>query len=679
MTFLKGAIGTLCFVILSTIALGQKDYTKEADLIFQAESYYAALDAYKKAYAKEKKQTEKARILYRIGECYRLMQDAPQAEIWYMKAEAAEYNDPELKLHFGDVLMKQGRYDEALAKYREALNSGNREIKEMAETGIASCEKAVFMAKNPARYMVRNEVQLNTKFMDFSAYFADKKLESIVFTSSRPNSGGNGLDPINGESYTDIYLSQRDNKGKWSAPVPLGITVNSEANEGSPFLDSKYSEMYFTRCGVQKNRAFGCQIYKSRSQGQSWAEPELLDFGIDDTTAAGHPVAIDDETILFSSDIKGGQGGKDLWIIRYEKKTKQWGPPTNLGSDINTPGNEMFPYLHQNGNLYFASDGHEGMGALDIFVAEKKGEMKWGKPQNLGAPINSPANDFAIIYEDDNDRGFFSSDRDGGKGGDDIYSFRMPPLIFKLEGTVTDIETKEPLGNVKVQLVGTDGTVGEVRTDPTGHYVFEARDNEERYIIENTSYTVEVTAMEEPAANGNRYLSAKGQETTVGLKESTAFIKDFALQCASCVSEIPMPQVFYPLGEWTLRVDEEVNSKDSLEFLYNVLVENPTIIIELAAHTDTRGSDKSNQILSQKRAETCVQYLAERGIDPARMVPVGYGESRPKITDEVINSLGSEQEREAAHAKNRRTVFSVLSFDYVPKSNGETAPEEKTN
>jgi len=671
MIYLRGLLGALCFVLISTVVFGQKNFTKEADLIFQAESYYAALDAYKKAYSKEKKQEEKARILFQVGECYRLMQNSEQAEVWYGKAEAASYEDPMMLVRIGDILRKQGKYDEAMGRYREALAKGSGAHTSAAELGVKSCEKAVTLEKNAARYVVRNEVQLNSKYYDFSPVYADKKLESIMFTSSRPGSGGNGIDEIYGESFSDVYRSERDNKGKWSSPQPLSETINSEANEGSIFLDSKYSTMYFTRCGYDKNKQHGCQIYQVRAQGKDWGEPELLDFGIDDTTSAGHPVALDDDLILFSSDMYGGQGGKDLWYIRYEKKTKMWGPAVNLGPEINTPGNEMFPYVHEDGSLFFASDGHIGMGALDIFKSEMKGEevedLNWGKPENVGAPINSSSNDFAIIWEEDKNRGYFSSDRPGGKGGDDIYSFMMPPLIFKLEGTVTDVDTKEPLGNVTVKLMGTDGSVGEVQTDATGHYEFEARENDERYVLENQSYTVEVSAIDPPASNGHKYLGAKGQETTVGLTESTAFIKDFALLCADCDKEIKMPLVLYDLGKWDLQVNDAVNSKDSLNYLYSILTENQTIIIELAAHTDTRGTDKANQVLSQKRAETCVNYLIERGIDPVRMVPVGYGEKRPIVSDAQIASLSTEQEREAAHQKNRRTVFQVLSFDYVPK------------
>ncbi|MEZ4721601.1 MAG: OmpA family protein [Flavobacteriales bacterium] len=679
MTYMRGALSTLCLIFITTVAISQKDWTEEADMTYQAGAYYGAIDVYKKAYSKEKKNSEKARILFRIGDCYRNIQDEAQAEVWYIKAEAAEYDNPELHVRMGDVLMKQGKYDEAVERYKKGLATSSGDIKREAENGVASCEKAIKLSKQPARYVVRNEAPLNTAYFDFSPYFADKKYQSIMFSSTRPGASGGSDDGITGEGFSDIFISERDNKGKWSAPVPIGETINSPANEGAPYMTDKFDQLYFTRCGYEKKKPFGCEIYTVRLQGRDWGEPELLDFGIDDTTAAGHAVALDEDIIIFSSDMYGGQGGKDLWMIKYDGGSKIWGPARNLGSSINTPGDEMFPYVHENGDLFFASDGHIGMGGLDIFKAPMKGESpkegSWGKPENMGAPLNSSANDFAIIFEPGagTDRGYFTSDRQvaGAKGKDDIYSFFMPGLIFALEGKVTDIETKEPLGNVLVRLLGTDGSVSEIKTDPTGAYSFEKKENDERYIAENTSYTIEVNGMEEKTTTDHRYLGAKGQETTVGLKESTKFVKDFQLQCADCEYEIPMPQVFYPLAKWDLVVDDKVNSKDSLDFLYQTLIDNPTIIIELAAHTDTRGNDKSNEILSQKRAQTCVDYLAGKGIDPARMVPVGYGESRPKITDEQIAAMGTEQEREAAHAKNRRTVFSVLSFDYVPKEQPE--------
>lgn len=674
---LRGALGTLCILLFAGIAVGQKDYTKEADLIFKVQSYYAALDAYKKAYPKEKDNQEKSRILYRVGECYRLLQQPDQALIWYQKAESAEFKSAEMYVHSGDCHMKTGSYDEAMEEYRAALSaSPTSSVKREAELGIKACEAAVEMAKNPARYMIRNEVQLNSKYYDFSPYFADKKLESLIFTSTRPAGGGSNLDPITGEGFSDIYFTERDPKGKWSSPTPLSEIVNTGDNEGAAVFDDKYSELYYTKCGYDEKRAFGCQIYKTRKQGQDFAEPELLDFGIDDTTVAAHPVFIDNDFILYVSDMRGGQGGKDLWYIKFEKKTKMWGPPVNLGPDFNTAGDEMFPYIRENGDLYFASNGHIGMGGLDIFRCKMLGEdieeLKWGKPENLKAPINSSANDFGIIYEEEKDRGFFSSDRAGGKGKDDIYSFMMPPLIFMLKGTITSYDEDggdgSPLGNVKVKLLGTDGTVAETKTDGTGAYEFEMKDNDERYIVANTSYTIEVSAIEEPASDGQKYLGSKGQETTVGLEESTAFIKDFALVCADCGGDIKMPLVLYALGKWDLLVNDVVNSKDSLEYLYTILKENSTITIELAAHTDTRGQEKANQILSQKRAETCVNYLIEKGIDPARMTPIGYGESRPIISDEQIAAMNTEEEREAGHQKNRRTVFRVLSFDFIPPS-----------
>jgi peptidoglycan-associated lipoprotein len=364
--------------------------------------------------------------------------------------------------------------------------------------------------------------------------------------------------------------------------------------------------------------------------------------------------------LIFSSDMEGGSGGKDLWMITYDKKSKTWSKPKNLGSPINTPGDEMFPFIHKDGTLYFASNGHLGMGGLDIFRAEKIGEGTWGNVANMRYPINSPADDYGIIFEGEKERGFFTSNREGSMGGDDIWRFNLPPLLFVLQGVITDVDTKKPIPDATIKIIGSDGSVAEVKSDATGFYKF-AENGNERYLNPNTSYTITVSAKD--------YLNGKGKETTVGLKESTTFVKDFALQTTK-KKEIRFPEVLYDLGKYTLRPESE----DSLMFLYQTLIDNPTIVIELSAHTDSRGSDKSNQILSENRAKSCVDFLISKGIDPERLVPKGYGETRLLVTDAEIAKLKTVEEKEAAHQKNRRTVFSVIRSDYVPKGGLPTEP-----
>ncbi|MCB0483982.1 MAG: OmpA family protein, partial [Flavobacteriales bacterium] len=290
-------------------------------------------------------------------------------------------------------------------------------------------------------------------------------------------------------------------------------------------------------------------------------------------------------------------------------------------------------------------------------------------------PINSPSKDFAINFMKKKEQGYFSSNRPGGKGQTDIYSFKMPPIIYTLQGTIKDVDCKKPIAGATVKLIGTDGSSVEALTDDQGFYKFDEKENGDRFLIDNTSYTIVVnktskaknisTDCNSTDFTKRGYLNGKGQETTVGVERSTAFVHDFEIQCSNC-GEIKFRTVLYELAKWDLMVTDQVNSKDSLNDLYQTLIDNPNIVIELAAHTDSRDSDQRNLVLSQKRAQSCVDYLVEKGIDPARLVPKGYGESNLLITDAEIAKLKSKEEKEAAHQKNRRTVFSVLRDDFVP-------------
>lgn len=662
----------ILFITTANEGFSQKDFTREAEAAYKSENYYSAIDLFKKAYSKEKDRDTKIDIIFKIAQCYRFIQDHEQAEVWYGKAIKAQHPDPKATLYLAQVIKAQGRYDDAIAEYNEYLakNPGDP----MALEGVKSCETGQKWKDNPTEYEVENVRLLNSKESDFSPMWASKKYDELIFTSTRDGSMGSAIDSRTGGNFSDLYFAELDRKGKWSTPQALEAPVNSEDNEGAVTFDDRYSNIYFTRCRQEKNEALGCFIMTARKQGRGWAEPEKLEFGAADSFVIAHPAMLPDgETMLFVADIPGGQGGKDIYISSYDRREKTWSEPVNLGGDINTPEDEMFPFVRENGDLYFASNGHSGMGGLDIFHAQKTGKNKWGNVENMKAPINSSADDFGLIFEGNKDKGFFSSNREGGRGSDDLYVFKKPPIIYALQGTVTDVDTQEPIQDATVKLVGTDGTSVEVKTDQTGFYIFaEKEGSDERYIQENTSYTILVSK--------DDYLNSKGQETTVGVNKSTAFVHDFVLQSIKA-EEITFPKVLYDLGKYTLREE----SKDSLDYLYQTLVDNPNIVIELAAHTDARGSDESNEILAQRRAQSCVDYLVSRGIDADRMVAKGYGERKPyegmfngkqvTLTEEYINSLPSEELREEAHQTNRRTVFSVLRDDYVPQKEEEAEPE----
>jgi len=657
MKFFK-VVGIAFIFCITTLQLNaQRSFLEDADhALYNEEKYFEAIEMYKKAYVKETGRDVKAEIIYKIAEAYRLSDQAENAEVWYDKSIIAKYADPLARLHLAEMKMQNGKYDEALIEYQKYAAIEPKD--ERGRNGIEAAKQAQDWNDKPENYIVEPAVLLNTEFYDYGLTFSDKNNNEIVFTSTREGSVGTDISDVTGDNFSDLYTSKRDKKGKWSEPVLLeGDGLNTEASEGAAVFNSRRNVMYFTHCMYDKRGYFGCKLKSAKKQGTKYGQIEDIPISNDSATI-GHPaITPDDKVIIFASDMPGGQGGKDLWYIREEARNK-WSEPINLGPQINTSGNEMFPFVRENGDLYFSSDGHVGMGGLDNYVAKKKGNAQWGNVENLKAPLNSNANDFAIVFDGKGDKGYFSSNREGGRGKDDIWEFSKPPILFILKGIVLDLETKEVLVGAEVHLIGTDGTNAKVETDANGEFEF-AENGDKYYINKNTSYSITVSK-----AN---YLNAKGKETTVGLIESKIFAHKYELQPFSD-QPIKLPEILYAFDD--IRLTEQ--AKDSLDFLYNILVDNPNLVIELRANTDSRGSPSYNNRLSQGRAESVVKYLASRGIPIERMVPKGYGESNLLISDEEINKLATEEEREAAHQLNRRTEFSILRDDYVPQEGGES-------
>lgn len=646
-------VGFSVFFLSLTLQLAaQKSYLDDADhALYKEEKYFEAIEMYKKAYVKEKGRDVKAEIIFKIAESYRLSDQTEQAEVWYDKSVIAQYADPIARLRLADMRMQNGNYDEALVEYQKyaaEVPSDNR-----GKIGIEAAKKAQQWKDNPENYIVEPEVLINSEYSDFSPTFTSRKNDQMIFTSTREGSTGTSISDVTGDNFSDLYYSDQDKKGKWSEPKLVeGEDLNTEGSEGAAVMNSRRNTLYFTRCMVEKNGYLGCSIYSVKKQGQKYSKSEKIAIASDSATI-GHPALTpDDKVLIFASDLPGGQGGKDLWYIKEEKRG-EWSKPINLGPQINTPQNEMFPYVHENGDLYFASDGHLGMGGLDIFVAKKKGENQWGNPENMKSPINSSANDFGIIF-DGKDKGYLTSSREGGRGKDDIWRFYSPEPQFKLICLLKDLETGEVLSAGKVELIGTDGSKVEGETSAEGMAEFD--------IAKNTSYVI--------TASKPGYLNAKGKETTVGVEESKIYSHLYELQPVT-EDPIKLPEILYAFNSTELTEQ----AKDSLQELYKTLIDNPTIIIELKANTDSRGSGPYNLKLSQGRAESAVNYLISLGIDAARMVPKGYGEDNLLISDAEINKLATEEEREAAHQLNRRTEFSVLSFDFVPKPEVPEVPE----
>ncbi len=677
----KLALTTTAIIAFVFSVSAQKNYLKDADVAYENHQYFNAIELYKQAYTKVKKADAKSRILFRTGDAYQQINDLKGAETYYSKAIKAKYPDPIAILNLADVLKAQQKYPEAIVEYNNYKKEMPSDVR--GENGVKSCELAQQWkdAKNTpeTRLKVENMALLNSKESDFSPAYADKKYTTLIFTSTRQGATG-AIDITNGQNHSDLYEAKLDKNGKWSTPGPLATTIVSKMNEASVSVSKKGDVMFMTRCPEAKGKTLKCQLYVCKKQGPSWAEPEPLPFNIDSVAFAHPAINVAGDVLYFTSKLSGGYGGKDIWMSTYSKKDKSWGQPVNLGPSVNTSGDEMYPYMADDDKtLYFSSNYHLGMGGLDIFKAEKAADGKFTKaPENLKSPMNSAGDDFGIIFEGKKIKGYFTSNREGGKGSDDIYSFILPPLNFNLTGTVVSEELNEPVSNALIHLKGSNGDMFEFKTTADGKYSFKLK--------ENTTYEVTVATDKSTASKSFTlgFLANKdmGKLTTVDENESKDFVKDFALTPVK--GTIRFPAVLYALGKADLLVDldgtakdndthKPLNSKDSLNFLYQTLIDNPTIIIELQAHTDSRGNNAKNLTLSDARAKSCVDYLAnEKKIPLARLTSKGYGEEKLLIKDAVINKAKTKEEKEALHQKNRRTVFRIVSWDYVdpnaPKS-----------
>lgn len=686
-------LGILILFIFLVFSSGetfaQRNFGSSADEAFETEQYTVAIDLYKQAYNKIKKnKAEKARVLFRLAECYRKTNNQKQAISWYTRVVKSNYPDPIAHLYLADALKIDEQYAEAVVEYNEYKKLVPNDPR--GGYGVESCQLAIKWKEDPTRYVVENVKKFNTKMSEFSPYWADKNYKALLFTSTREGSAGNATDGWTGQSFSDIFVTTLDKKGAWSEPLPADENINTEWNEGTPWLNKKANVIYFTRCSKINKVKLGCQIYYSKKQGRGWALPDTLKLNNDLSIAIGHPTLDDEElTIYFASNMPGGLGGLDIWMAKRTKKTKPFDTPVNLGPTINTANNEMYPYLRDDGVLYFSSDGYErlGMGGLDIFKSAFE-NGQWTTPENLKYPLNSAGDDFSIIFKGLKEEGYLSSNRKGSKGSDDIYSFILPPLIYTLQGVVRDDSTKQVIPDADVKLSGSDGTVVEVKTDATGLYQFG-----KTQILENTSYDLTVSK--------TKYFGAKGRETTVGLKTSKDLIHDFNLVPIP-VLPVVLPDVLYDLAKWNLTPQ----AKDSLNWLVNILNENPRWVIELSSHTDIRPIPMTNDSLSQRRAKSAVDYIVDsNGINAFRIKPKGYGANRPRIldrdknvklddkkypqckgqnfffakgtqmTEAYIKGLKTTCEKEAAHQLNRRTEFTVLSEDFVPPMTNDSSAQ----
>lgn len=683
----------LCALLLSTFSVKAQSI-KDADNAFQNKQYEHALEDYKKGIKKiSKNQIEVRRVTFQIAECYRIMGDLKRAEQQYIRLEKKNYqkDNPMILFHLGSIYNLRGEYDQALRYFEDYKKRAPKDTR--ISSRIEGCKMSIVWVETPTRYEVENFKKLNTKQDEWAPRWGNmEKYNQILLSSNRDGSIGKGTDQWTGGSFSDIYRTDKPRSrntewpGEWSPVLPIdeGEVVNTAVNEGEASANLKGGVIYFTKCPHDKKRVMGCYVYQSTKRGRSWSEPEMVELG-PDTFNYVHPFISPDElTLYFSSNKSGGYGGYDIYKATRAKKNEKFSSIVNLGANVNTAGQEVFPTMRGDSMLYFSSDGHIGMGGLDIFQSEfKKGIFH--PAQNMMFPINSSWDDMSIIFDETEaidplsksaymEKGFFSSNRPGGRGGDDIYYFVLRPLAFTLSGFIRDEATLQYIDGADVEIIGSDGTSYKTKTNVKGQYNFD-----KNKILGNVTYNIRVTKAKYWEENNT------ASQTTVGLSENTDLKQDFVLTPIP-KEPIILPEILYDLAKWDLKTQY----KDSLLFLYNIMIKNPTLVVELRSHTDYRGSNEDNEVLSQKRAQSAVDFLVrEKGIDPERIVPKGYGEYRPRrfnsninfnyqgklytfprgteLTEEYITSLTDKNMQEAANALNRRTEFVVLRDDFVPK------------
>ena len=633
---------------------------KKAQKRYEIGEYHKALGYFKKAKKKVKSRDTKAEIVFYIGECYRKLNDSKNAVTSYKLALRGKADMPEMYLHYGDVLLKQKKYNDARKMYLAHLENDTSNV--WARNGALICDSISHWNKIKSRYKVNKVKELTSRKGEFCPVLTGDDSEYLYFTTNRE--GGNEattLSAITGVKTNDVWMTRLDAKGKWIEPELVEGDVNSEYDEGVVTFDKSGKTMYITRCISEAGESNGAQILKSARSGAEWAEPQQLNFFEDslaDTLIIAHPaVSKDESTIFFVSDLPGGFGGKDIWYVNSEGKS--WSEPVNAGPYINTPGDEMFPTLRNDSTLYFSSNGHPGFGGLDIYKAIFNVKDSTVSVSNMWRPVNSEGDDFGITFVKNEEKGYFSSNRKDRRGADHIYSFVEPEIEVLLTGKITDDKSNDPLSDAVVRLIGNDGTNTKIRTRKNGSFSYQ--------IARNTDFVFLVTS--------RGYLNQKGEFDTKGVNDSKKFKFDFALSSIS--KPIQLNNIFFEFG--TANVTEA--SMSALDELVTTLKDNPNIKIELSAHTDMVGDADINLRLSKSRAQSVANYLIKQEVNTKRLVIKGYGEEQPVVVSEAFakqyNYLKegdvldetyilklNEKRQEEVNQINRRMEFKVLSTSF---------------
>ena len=635
---------------------------KDADEAYDRGEYFDAATIYRKLYNRYNRKEDawlRGELAFQLGMCHLKLNQGNRAVAAFQNAIRYEYEDSTTLLRLAQSQQREGQYAAAIKSYNAYLDQfpGDWE----ALVGIRGCELAPQWKEDGSRYIVKQAKLFNSRRADYCPMFLDKNQEYIYYTSTNEKSTGELHSEITGTKKGDIFFSKKDEKGNWSRPEVVDGGLNTEHDEGAPAFSPDGTTMYLARA-VRQDWPTTVEIYTSTRSEAKWSAPQKFEITADTLSNYTDPfVSPDGQWLYFASDMPGGQDGTDLWRINLKDKH---GTLENLGPQINTKGNERFPNMRTDSLLYFASDGHPGMGGLDLFVAtlqprdenDKYLMDRWAI-ENMGVPMNSAADDFGITFGD-GENGYFSSNRGDARGYDHIFSFVKPDLQIWISGYVVD-KDDEPVPNAVIRIVGDDGSNQKTAARPDGSFRFDLQ--------RGVKYAM--------LASADGYLNARQEFESDAAEEDAEYNVDFIL--AAMFKAQIIENIFYDFDKAVLR-DE---SKLALDSMVLLLKEHPNIVIEMASHTDRIGSEKYNQGLSQRRAQSVVDYLIANGIPKERLKPAGYGKSRPKtvtkrihsqypqfeegvtLTEEFIKTL-SKENREATDQINRRTEFTVIDTEY---------------
>ncbi len=636
---------------------GADHYMKKGEKYLALGEYYDAAIEFKNSYNKTPAQEKDKRgeRAVKLAYCYDKINATQKAIAAYRNVIRYNKDSIDTHLFLAQQLMKNGNYKDAEVEFQLVVDS--LPDNELAREGLLSAQTAQWEKEAGSRYIVKKMDIFNSRRADYSPMLYGDSYDQIYFTSTRNEATGDELSGITGAKPGDIFFSQKDDKGKWGKPETIESGLNTDFDEGACCFTPDQREMYLTQCVTDPSYPRYANIVISNRSDAAWGKATTLTITADTLSSYAHPaISPDGMWLYFVSDMPGGQGGYDLWRVRLTGAGL--GGVENLGDKINTPGDEMFPTFRPNGDLYFSSNGHQGLGGLDIYIATIDKETKKFKLEHPGYPLNSQADDFGMTFEGPHNRGFFSSNRNDARGWDHIYSFEKPEIIQTVKGWVYEMDGYE-LPAAQVYMVGSDGTNLKLSVKGDGSFT--------EVINPNVDYVFLATC--------KGFLNHKEELRVEPVEESEEYVLQFPLP--SIRVPVLIDNIFYDFDKYTLRPESET----ALDELVKMLEENPNITIELSAHCDYKGSAAYNKVLSQRRAESVVNYLIAHGIAKDRLTPVGYGWEKPKtirkktaekypylkegdvLTEEFIKSLDADKQEEC-NQMNRRTEFIVLRTTY---------------